>query len=279
MQSVEYQLNHLKLTGLRFGAQGKPLILALHGWLDNAASFIPLAAHFPDYQFVAIDMAGHGESQHRSLDAHYHLVDWVQDLHELICLNDWQDIILLGHSLGGIVGSLYSATFPEKVQKLILLESFGPLTEPEETSVAQLRKSVDSRIAIQHKTAKHPETLRQAVQARKVAGDLSVDSARLLVSRNLAEIDGKLQWRTDRRLRTISSLRQTEAQAQSFLQAIECPVLAVLGQEGFEKLKLNLQKRQSWVKKLTIAQTPGGHHLHMDYPFPVAQKIIDFLSV
>lgn len=278
MQEVEYQLNNLTLRGLRFGDKNKPVVLALHGWLDNAASFIPLAAHLNQYQIIAIDMAGHGESEHRSADAHYHLVDWVQDLHELITLNQWQNLILVGHSLGGIISSLYAATFPEQVQKLIVIESFGPLTEPAESSPSQLRKSVESRLAMHQKQAKHPANLRQAVQARKVAGDLSVDAARLLVSRNLVEVEGMLKWRTDRRLRTISSLRQTDEQAQSFLQTIKCPMLVVLGHEGFEKLKVNVQKRQHWVNNLTIEHCPGGHHLHMDYPFPVAQKIVEFIG-
>ena len=39
--------------------------LCLHGWLDNAASFIPLAPLLKPLDLVALDMAGHGHSQHR----------------------------------------------------------------------------------------------------------------------------------------------------------------------------------------------------------------------
>lgn len=34
-----------RIAGLRGGEAGAPNVLALHGWLDNAASFVPLAAH------------------------------------------------------------------------------------------------------------------------------------------------------------------------------------------------------------------------------------------
>ncbi|WP_438863543.1 alpha/beta fold hydrolase [Neptunicella sp.] len=278
MQEVSFKLPNITLSALAFGDSSKPLIVALHGWLDNAASFIPLAPFLADYHVIALDMAGHGLSQHRSADANYHLVDWVQDLHQLFELNQWSEVILLGHSLGGIVASMYASCFPQQISKLIVMESFGPLTEAATTSPEQLKRSIISRIEIEHKVARHPATIRQAVQARKVAGDLSLDAARLLVSRNLDDSSGELRWRTDRRLRTVSSLRMTDEQAQAFMQAIKVPMLLILGQNGFEKLKVNFQHRQQWVADLHSSTCPGGHHLHMDHPFAVAEKIKTFLQ-
>ena len=53
------------IQALQFGnPNGKP-VLALHGWLDNAASFIPMAPYLAEHNLVAIDMLGHGGSTHR----------------------------------------------------------------------------------------------------------------------------------------------------------------------------------------------------------------------
>src|SRR5690606_12628050 len=64
-----------RIAGLRGGTPGAPRVLALHGWLDNAASFVPLAAEFERagmrLDLVAPDLPGHGRSAHLAPGADY----------------------------------------------------------------------------------------------------------------------------------------------------------------------------------------------------------------
>jgi pimeloyl-ACP methyl ester carboxylesterase len=64
-----------RLAGLAWRCPDAPRVLALHGWLDNAASFIPLA--LPKLDLVALDLPGHGHSVHRHPSARYHFVDYL----------------------------------------------------------------------------------------------------------------------------------------------------------------------------------------------------------
>lgn len=276
MREIEIPLANIVLRGLEFGDSSKPSVIALHGWLDNAASFIPLAEYLSEFHIIAIDFAGHGKSDHRAPGAHYHLMDNVQDLQELLTSLQLDKVSLLGHSMGGIIASVYASCFPEKVNRLAVIESFGPLTMEADSSPEQLRKSIESRIAMQHKTPRHPDSLESAVKARLMAGYMKPESAQLLMERNLAQASEGWRWRTDPGLRTLSSLRLTEAQANAFITNVQCPWLTILGSQGFEKLKVNLNKRQSLVQQLSVETCEGGHHLHMDNPQSVAEKISTF---
>lgn len=277
MQEVEFPLRHITIRGLAFGDPNKPLMVALHGWLDNAATFIPLAQYLNDYYIVALDLAGHGKSDHRSKDAHYHLVDFVYDLHELIESQSWPSFILLGHSMGGIIGSMYVSCFPEKVSKYITIESLGPVTKDSESSPEQLRESIQSRLQSAAGQGKHPSNRQSVIRARAIAGGFSEACASLLVERNLKEVDGELQFTTDRRLRTFSSLRMTESQAKGFLNAITCPTFIIIADNGYEMMKKNGEIRQSWLSDGELVKSPGSHHPHLDNPQAVSAHVLRFL--
>jgi pimeloyl-ACP methyl ester carboxylesterase len=278
MQEKEFQLSNITLRGLAFGDPQKPMILALHGWLDNAASFIPIAEYLGDYYVIAIDITGHGLSDHRSPDCHYHLMDFVYDLHDLVESQDWQDFILLGHSMGGIVASIYTSCFSERVSHYVSIESFGPISKGPESSPTQLRESIESRLKASKSKAQHPADLQRTINARAKAGDLNIESAALLVNRNVEQVGGDFRFRTDRRLRTLSSLRVTEAQAEAFIRGIKCPTLVINGDKGYEMMKIVLNQRKKWLATLTCSEFEGGHHLHMDNPEPVAQEVLKFLQ-
>ena len=82
MQEVTLDTARGPLAALRGGDPSGPKLLCLHGWLDNAASFLPLAPHLAGFDWVALDLPGHGASSHRAPGYDYAFADWLHDVLE-----------------------------------------------------------------------------------------------------------------------------------------------------------------------------------------------------
>lgn len=251
----------------------KPSLIFLHGYLDNANSFSTLLPFLSDYQCIAIDMAGHGKSQHRSADAHYHLSDYAYDLHQLVRTLQLTNYVLIGHSLGGIVCNLFACTQPQGLKGLIAIESCGPLSEEADTTASQLAGCFASRTKA-YQPIKQPSSIEAVVKSRCAVSDLNVENARLIVSRNLkTDAKGNVQWRTDKRLRTKSAMRMTEAQVCAVLGNIHCPRALILGKQGFEKIREAIELRSSVFLDVPVDTFEGGHHVHLESTDDVLQCI------
>ncbi|MGL5391107.1 MAG: alpha/beta fold hydrolase, partial [Shewanella sp.] len=214
-KEIEFVLPHIKLTGCLWGAKDKPLLLALHGWLDNANSFQPLAQYLTEYQVLAIDWPGHGFSQHRPGHYPLHWIDYLYDLDALLGVLSQKPVAIVGHSLGGIVAAAYTAAFPENVNKLILIEALSPLFESPNQAKARLRKSFyqhEKYLAQQHKPIKVYDNIDCAVKARAHLTGLAEPWCQLLLERNMQPLESGIVWRTDPRLKLDSPQRLSFAQ-------------------------------------------------------------------
>ena len=97
-------------------------LFCLHGWGDLGASFQFVVDALPqDWCILAPDWRGFGRSAHN--DGPYWFPDYLADLDALLeALSPNRPATLVGHSLGGIVASLYAGIRPERVAHLALLE-------------------------------------------------------------------------------------------------------------------------------------------------------------
>lgn len=259
------------------GRQGRPLLVALHGWLDNGASFLPLAPHLEAFHLVCIDLPGHGHSDHKVTP--YVFVDWLDDLHQIVQAAGWSRFILLGHSLGALIASAYAGVFPEQVARLILLEGLGPLSQPDEEVPGQLRRAILNRSRTRERASGGFASLDEAVAARCKVADISPAAARLICERQLEEREGRWHWRSDPRLRDLSPLRMSEGQAQALIRAIACPVLFIRGEQGFSGLLAQWQLRGPLFGQIEMVQVAGNHHFHMENSAQTAVYIEKFSQI
>ena len=267
-----------ELAALRGGTPGGPRLLCLHGWLDNAASFLPLAPHLAGFDLVALDLPGHGASAHRAPGYDYAFVDWVHDALDAMDALGWDRADWLGHSMGGAIAASVAAAAPARVRRLALVEALGPVAAEAQGAGKRLRDAVAARRALTGKPPRLIPDLDTAVAARLAASRMTPEAARLIVERNLRPIEGGYAWRSDPRLTLPSHLRLTEETVQSLLRAIEAPVLVIAADPAPPYFTPDVRAaRLACLADGRVEVIPGGHHLHMEQPARVAAPLLDFL--
>lgn len=271
-----------RLAALRSGDPKGPKLLALHGWLDNAASFEPLLPELADVDLVALDLAGHGASEHRATGYDYVYADWVHDVIDVLDSLGWERADLLGHSMGATIASTVAAAAPERVRRLALIEGLGPLGGDAGAAGLRLREAIAARRAYEARAGEPPRripTMAAAVTARLMATPMRVEDAERIVDRNLQATEDGFAWRSDPRLRLPSTLRLNEEAVQSILRAIEAPTLLVAATPSPSYFTpAQRAARAACVRDLRVEVLEGGHHLHMEHPARVGALLRDFLA-
>lgn len=278
VQDVELTVRGLRLAARVWGpAAGKP-ILALHGWLDNAATFDLLAPRFPEHRFVAVDCPGHGLSEHVPHCGGYNFPDWVPLPFDVADALGWTSFTLLGHSMGAAIASLAAGVLPERVEKLVLLDALGPLTAEDEMAPHSFRKHLESRKHVPRQPTIYPDLEAAAQRQKQAVPGLSLQGALRLVQRGTQPAPGGVTWRADPRLRLPASLRLTEGQLRAILRNIRAPVLLLEPQDGYQFDPQLMAGRKACIADLQLENPPGAHHVHLDSPDVVAPSIVNFLA-
>ena len=268
------------MAGLRGGSEGGARVLALHGWLDNAASFIPLAAHLRGLDLVLLDLPGHGRSAHLPPGADYNLMVTTNAVLDVADALGWEHFALLGHSMGAGIGSMLAAALPHRVSRLVAIEALGSLTDSNERTATRLREGVAAARQLSGKKLRVFPDLASPIRARMQSNQLSEASARLLVERGVRAVEGGHGhvWSSDPRLTLPSLQRLTEDQVRDLIAGIGCPTRVIFADPPQSYLPEPLRsERARLLPQGTLKVLEGTHHLHMEQPAQVAAAIGDFL--
>lgn len=274
-----WQINGLQLAALTWGEPDRKPLLALHGWLDNAASFTRLAPLLEEHFVVALDLTGHGKSDCRSADASYQIWDDLPEILGVVDALGWSSFDLLGHSRGAIIATLLAAALPQRIEHLVMLDALSPEAVPAADFPAQMRKSLLDRPALVARGNRVMDSMAKAAKSRERRG-LSAYAARVISERNLRPCEGGYTWTTDPRLHGASAVKLSDAQIEAVLGALNMPALLLLAADGDERQRAWMEQHaRKHIPNITVAKVDGGHHFHLeDGVADVAIRVRDFLS-
>jgi pimeloyl-ACP methyl ester carboxylesterase len=273
------EANGLRHALRRFEVDGAPAgdrtVLLLHGFLDAAATFELLAEPLArqGFRVLGLDFRGFGDTDRVGAGGYYHFPDYVVDLEGIVRALDPKWLGVLGHSMGGGVATLFTGTFPERVDRLVVMEGLGPMSDPPGLAVERMRRHFADRAKLRPSRpmgSLAEATDRLAATHPRIHRDILASRAERLTRRDAG---GNLVWAWDPLHRTTSPTPFFAETYSSFLRAITCPTLFVGGgPHGWHPP--DEAERLACFAHLTKVDFPdAGHMMHWTAPVEVAKAV------
>ncbi|MEB3358629.1 MAG: hybrid fatty acyl-AMP ligase/type I polyketide synthase [Synechococcales bacterium] len=276
MTETPIEVQGLSLNLCTWGKDTDPLILCLHGILEQGAVWHPvgqtLAAQ--GYRVVAPDLRGHGRSAHGHT---YHLLDFLGDVDALVRHLTDAPFTLVGHSMGSVIAALYASARSPQVQSLVLVETVLPAAE-------RFNPAEQLAVHLDYLTSPpaHPVFADVATAARRLqqaTPALTASLALTLAERICQPCEGGVCWRWDAKLRSRSGLGFPSFPLGrnaylGMLEQLAMPVTLVTGDRSEFNRPEDLTALLAALPAAAHRVLPGGHHLPIDAPDGLADSIL-----
>ena len=246
--------------------EGNPFII-LHGFLGMGDNWKTLAKRFSEqgYQVHLVDQRNHGRSFHCDTFSYEVMVE---DLKKYCDINKLDDIVLLGHSMGGKTAMQFAAANPEIVSKLIVADispKFYPLHHQE---ILKALSALDFSIVKTRKVA--DEVLSKYIQNKGI---------RLFLAKNLFwKFQNELALRIN--LPVLIDNIEEVGKALDEDCLFEGDTLFLDGEnsnyiEDSDEVLIHKHFPKAKIKTISKA----GHWLHAENPTDFYNKVINFISL
>jgi len=102
--------------------QSKRVIVMVHGLASNMTRWTEFMRHTrlnKEWNLLAIDLRGHGRSPFRG---RYNREQWCKDIHAIVQAEQYDEVVILGHSMGAQVAMHYALQYGQEARALILID-------------------------------------------------------------------------------------------------------------------------------------------------------------
>ena len=278
------------LRGLRhhvreWGDPASPRLFLLHGWMDVSASFQFLVdSLLREWHVLAPDWRGFGLSEWTHEEG-YWFPDYYADLEAL--LDHYQPsgpALLVGHSMGGVIASIYAGIRPDRVARLVSMEGLGLARHAPDQAPKRYAQWLD-----QLKDTPEFRPYRSydevAARLRKTNPRLSGEKAAFLARHWAKPLDsGELVLLSDPRHKNFNPYLFRIDEAIACWRRITAPVLLVSGKLSEIPARMKdtpeqfAERKGAFRDRREVELEDAGHMMHHDQPEKLARLIEDFLT-
>jgi pimeloyl-ACP methyl ester carboxylesterase len=257
------------------GNPRKQTIVLLHGGAANTHWWDAVAPELVNHgRVLGLDFRGHGQSQW-SIRPHYGPPAYVQDVRALVAALGVKEVVLIGHSMGGMVSQWVATNSPEIVKALVIIDAphgAPPLWRRlmwrwRRRARGGKRPELDSADAIIRKFRLVPP---ETYLSREELARLALQCAELLPN-------GKWAFRFDPETRAWR--RMTPGMPRPRLRKIAVPTLILRGAESTLISRRALRAMNRRIRASVAQEIPRAyHHVPLDNPAATAAAIATLLE-
>ena len=259
---------------VRWGGSG-PAVLLVHGFGDTGDMWGPLARELAKTHTVVVpDLRGMGHSSHPP--GGYDKRTQADDLRAVMTALGLDRSAVVGHDIGNMVSFAYATRYPDKVERLVVMDAPIPGIDPWDEIIRQpalwhfnfggpdMERLVKGRERIfldrfYNEFGAHPERIGEATRAHYAA---------------LYALPGAMRSS----FAQFAAFRKDAEDNKSANQAkLPMPVLAIGGEKSFGKLMaVNMRNAAADVTEAVVPD--AGHWLMEENPAPTVALIQNFLT-
>jgi pimeloyl-ACP methyl ester carboxylesterase len=258
--------------------------LLLHGFMDAAATWDLVAPALVDagMRVLAPDFRGFGDGPRAAPGGYYYFPDYVLDLAEIVeeLVPSGAPLVVVGHSMGGTVGTLYTATLAQRVARLVLVEGVGPVDSDHALVPDRMRRWIDGVRSARTRPVRTMASRDEALE--RLAGNHPRVDRAILRTRLPALVrelpDGRLSWKADPLHATRSPIAFFAETFRAFARRIECKTLFVSGGPLGWHPPDEAERIASFRDLSRLDLPDAGHMMHWTHAEALASAILGFVA-
>jgi pimeloyl-ACP methyl ester carboxylesterase len=254
----------MKLFYRKLG-QGQPLII-MHGLFGQSDNWNTLAKQFAeqDFEVYIVDLRNHGLSPHSDVWNYQVMSD---DILELINDTNLQNVVLLGHSMGGKVAMQFAVDHQKLLDKLIVVDIGPKYYPPHNLDVLKALNEVDFNVVKNRKEVEN-------VLSKHIT---DIGTKQFLLKNIYWKDDEKLDWRFN--LKVISEHIENVGEITPSDKRVNTPTVFIRGEKSNYILDEDFNLIQEIFSLSKLETIHGaGHWVHAEKPKEFFETVLRFMK-